>query len=344
MVEEITKLTNVWENNVIDGIGATGFDFAISIVLLIIFAIALLYMITVALRNDRVKRWLTGELMQAFASAIMILGLIALASFLAGHFYSLTLECAPDNDEWTAMWGIDTSAFQLVQGPIDYMKCKLSISEQQLDLLYQDVIDMNMPVERAEWTCFIFFGTEIACGWENHPLSQSLHAIAYRIVQYRVGLTSALILIEYIRNVLLPVFLPIGIILRAIPFTRGAGGLIIAIVLGFYFVFPILFTLGDLLLTQQLERPDLSFLDFGSNMCVYSTTGGAMSMYVNNQAAAASVGVAVPAIRAAIAALTIDLLLSPLMALAATVLFIRAFSPVLGSESQDLMYGISKLL
>src|SRR3989338_3282626 len=233
MQAALDALTDLWEKP-ITGLGASGMDFALLVVLTVIFAISLLYMISVVFRNERMKHWLMGELMQDFASVLIIFGLVALASFLTVAAYSLgPINCSPPAD---STWGVTTSLS--VDTPLDYVACKFKLIDDQLNVLYNDVVKMNMHVERAEWTCWIFFGVEIQCGWDKHPLVESLHALAYKIIQYRIGLQTALSLVQYMLDWMLPLFLPLGVILRAIPFTRGAGGLLIALVLGFYFIFP----------------------------------------------------------------------------------------------------------
>jgi len=298
------------------------------------------------LRNDRLKRWLVGELMQAFASALMIICLVAFALFLTNTFYTVAgfhLPCT----SYSKGTGWGDSSITLpgdITSPLDYFRCKLTLLDMRLANLYDDVVTMNLHTERAEWDCWIFFGTEIQCGWDLHPLVQSLHALAYKLIQYRIGVNAMLVLANYVEYWFLPLFLPIGIILRAIPFTRGAGGLIIALVIGFYFIFPMVYMLGDLLLSGQLNRPDMSFIDPNANKCVYSDLAGAMSLYATDAGIAQQAALSVSTIRSLLTALAVETVLPSLMALAATVIFIRAFSPIFGSESFAVIYGISKLI
>ena len=356
--QELTDLTQIW-NSPVQGLGASGVQFALTIVLTIILTIAILYMLAAALRNERLKRWLVGELMQAFASALMIIGLVVFAVFItdvfygfyAGGFNNVITSCAsaPGAGGWDPIsMGWNPAGFGIVgmslENPLDYFRCKFKTIDMQLSNLYADTVELNLHVERAEWSCWIFFGTEILCGWDLHPLAQSLHALAYKIVQYRVGVNAALVLADYVQDWFLPLFLPIGIILRAIPFTRGAGGLIIATVLGFYFIFPLVFMLADLLLSGQLEAPNLSFIDPNANKCVYSELSGAMGVYAVDAAIAVQGALTISTIRSLLAALLMEMVLAPLMALAATVMFIRAFSPIFGSDSSMVMYGISKMI
>ncbi|MDO8339347.1 MAG: hypothetical protein Q7T16_01690 [Candidatus Burarchaeum sp.] len=356
MVPELDKLTDVWTNPV-QGLGASGMQFALTIVLTIIFIIAILYMLSAALRNERLKRWLAGELMQAFASALMIIGLVVFALFITQVFYGFYynpvsggfpgISCNSADSSWSATgFGIVDPANPtfIIKSPLDYFRCKFTTIDMQFSNLYADTVSLDLHVERAEWSCWIFFGTEIMCGWDLHPLAQSLHALAYKIVQYRIGVNAALVLADYVQQWFLPIFLPIGILLRAIPFTRGAGGLIIATVLGFYFIFPIVFMFGDLLLSSQLEKPDLSFIDPNANECVYSDLSGAMGVYVADAAIAAQAQLTISTIRSLLTALIMEIVLAPLLALAATVMFIRAFSPIFGSDSSMVMYGISKMI
>jgi hypothetical protein len=348
-----TALQNVWENP-ITGLGTSGMSLALTIVMTLIFAIAVFYMIATAMRNERLKRWLVGELMQAFASALMILGIVAMALLVSSA--SVQLITAGHNQLFTPQgWGSDfntqleqslsnagLSSTGTVAGPIDYLRGKLIVTDALLDKEYQYVVDNNMHVERAEWTCFIFFGVEVKCGWDLHPKVEALHALAYKLVQLRIAVNAEMVLVQYMFANFLPILLPIGIVLRALPFTRGAGGLIIAIVLGFYFVFPLLFTLSDLALNAQLRPPDT--ITAAIQQCVFNDNAAASAAsaadlpFVNGSDAIAGNA------REMLVALILDVILMPLLALAATVLFIRAISPMLGSESQDVVYGISKLL
>ena len=70
----------------------------------------------------------------------------------------------------------------------------------------------------------------------NHYINNNLvYLVLFHYVQYS--------LLQFAAYTMLPVFLPIGLALRAFPVTRGAGGLVTAIALGFAFVFPISYVL-----------------------------------------------------------------------------------------------------
>ncbi|MFA6035862.1 MAG: hypothetical protein WC759_02795 [Candidatus Micrarchaeia archaeon] len=340
---EVEALRSVWQDPV-TGLGTSGMSLALTIVMTLIFAIAVFYMLATAMRNERLKRWLVGELMQAFASALMIVGIVAIALFISQASLQLVSSTTTSQFQATVTdWGLTGTGITggNVAGPIDYLQQKLVLTDALLDKEYQYVVNTNMHVERAEWTCFIFFGVEIKCGWDLHPKVEALHALAYKLVQLRIAVNAEMVLVQYILANFLSVLLPIGIVLRALPFTRGAGGLIIAIVLGFYFVFPLLFTLSDLALNTQLHPPsipaEIQACVFNDNDAAFAATAADLP-FVNSSDAI--VGNA----REMLVALILDVILMPLLILAATVLFIRAISPMLGSESQDVVYGISKLL
>jgi hypothetical protein len=339
-------LKNVWDNP-INGLGASGYGFAITVLLTVIFGIALLYMTAVAFRHERFKRWLLGELLQAFASAMMIVGLVAIAYFLSSASLAILQAQSIGIHDNYAGWGIDANAFnnQAQAGPLAYLQAKLGILDIQMDTLYQDTVKTDMRVERAEWTCIIFFGMEIKCGWDLHPKTEALHALAYKLVELRVAINAMLVMVQYIGTNFLTVFLPIGIVLRAFPFTRGAGGLIIALVLGFYFVFPVLYALGDMSLDANLQRPDSTFLNSPlANQCIFSDSSLALNAQAMDAGAVAGADGFISHTSGLLATLTIQAILVPLLSLAGTVFFIRAISPLLGSESQDMVYGMSKML
>lgn len=57
------------------------------------------------------------------------------------------------------------------------------------------------------------------------------------------GMFGQIALLDFIREKMFALFLPIGIVLRSFPFTRSKGSAIIAIALGFYIIFPLTFYL-----------------------------------------------------------------------------------------------------
>ena len=67
------------------------------------------------------------------------------------------------------------------------------------------------------------------------PLSFGYQAISLSMMELGAVKT----LLEIGKDYVFSIFLPIGLILRTFKFTRGAGGLLLAVGVAFYFVFPI---------------------------------------------------------------------------------------------------------
>jgi len=184
-------------------------------------------------------------------------------------------------------------------------------------------------------------GVEIQCGWDLHPRVEIMHALAYKIIVVLVALFAELRLVHYIMEIFLPFILTLGLALRILPFTRGIGGLLIALVLGFYFIYPTAFMIYDLgagaqaFSTAPIVQPlSQCYASFGGNAQLAQQGYGAMQQAIQVQNDA----------QQKLIALMLNAIYVPLVILAVTLLFIRAFSPMFGSESGDVMMGIAKML
>jgi hypothetical protein len=134
-------------------------------------------------------------------------------------------------------------------GPMGAFKCKIQEKITALDRAYNNVYKANFPVERLTSMCINIFGAPVYCfDWnlDLHIAVEKAHLIATKIVGLLITLHAQFIMAEYIQRNMLSVFLPMGLLLRVFPITRGVGGLFIALAVGFFFVFPLFVLLTDL--------------------------------------------------------------------------------------------------
>jgi hypothetical protein len=91
-----------------------------------------------------------------------------------------------------------------------------------------------------------------------HRPVETNHYIANKIVSIMMSLNSQMFVLQYIKENMLAVFLPLGIILRAFHFTRGIGGFFIALSLSLYFIYPTVLFLMDAgyMPPPAMEEPD----------------------------------------------------------------------------------------
>ena len=79
------------------------------------------------------------------------------------------------------------------------------------------------------------------------PLNQAHTTIVDLLGTAYAAIAAENMLLKFIESAALPIFLPFGLLLRAVPFTRKTGSTIIAVVVAAYFVFPV-----SILINQQI--------------------------------------------------------------------------------------------
>lgn len=152
-------------------------------------------------------------------------------------------------------------------------------------------------------------------------------------------------LLRFIEVSMLMVFLPAGLVLRTFPITRGAGGLLIAIALGFFFVFPVSYIItlagadyGSFCKVADTAIPD----ELKETSCYTSPADITFQKGQENKA----VGWANNLVSELHNTLFIILIgvFSMLYALIITVTFVRATSYVFGSDLAEIGRGLIKLI
>ena len=87
------------------------------------------------------------------------------------------------------------------------------------------------------------------------PLNQAHTIIVDLIGTTYAAFTAQNMLLKFIEQAALPVFLPFGLMLRAFPFTRKTGSTIIAVVVAAYFIFPISILINEQMWVMIADPP-----------------------------------------------------------------------------------------
>lgn len=213
-------------------------------------------------------------------------------------------------------------------------------------------------------------------------LTQLIYNVAFGLTTNLVYLILAFDVQKYILSfsqaTMLTVFLPLGVVLRALPFTRAMGNLFVAIAIGFYFVHPLTYGI-ILVVTQPLgqveSRCGITGLvkydpakgidvapDESTWMCaklavelpvgiVESIPPIAKMTYTTISTwlgAAAKHEVEVKGLldyyQSVMGETFAFAIIYPLVAFAITLTFIRSFALFLGAEVQEFLQGLARLL
>jgi len=214
----------------------------IGLALVVIFgmymAIALLYMVATGLGMPGLLAWCKNELFQITATAIMV---FMLAFAITGADEISRSFTASGN---TAM--VEAQDYMLCQTQTMWSTYNLLIvSTAPLQILYSSTIHIR-PMKM---------------GFSLQP-AKFLQPIMDNVGIAITMLTSATWASKLIYNVLLfagdtmlLVFLPLGVLLRSVPFTRSIGGALIAIAVSFYIALPAAVLINSMVYEEHYGAP-----------------------------------------------------------------------------------------
>jgi len=219
-----------------------------------------------------------------------------------------------------------------------------TVIECQKDL-YVKLAALNFFIEPAstislETLHFEAIGGGLAFGGfvsSFHYLANGMVYLAlFEYVQYYL-----LTLAQY---TMLPIFLPIGLILRSFPVTRGAGGLVTAFALGFAFVFPITYVLSIAVMPgigSACNSVNVTFTD--ENPCYYNE-GEIQQHALEIRSKSDRINLVVDDARGKISLLYLQAFFYPMVSLIVTFTFIRQTSSLLGSDLAEIGRGLIKII
>jgi len=233
-----TQVKNIWE----------AYQPIALIAVLVSFTVAsLLYGFGFILNNERLRNYGMAEFLESMASFLMVGFFIILLQILVHTFFPIAVS-TPEQQ-------------QIVEvGPFAYLDAKLAsiqrISNKTFtlltDVLYPLYFLSSIGIEPAfnqitGGVGKIQTGVRIA-GTVTGLFKMILNTFISIFVDFADYMYSGLKALSFQRALLrffaesaLTTFLPLGVVLRIFPPTRGAGGMLIAMAFSFFFVFPFVY-------------------------------------------------------------------------------------------------------
>lgn len=262
---------------------------------------ALVYMLGNFLMNEKLKNWAKSEVVELFYSAVIFSIIVVVylnGTEIAKHFaysidgFAANIVCNTNNPLF--------NTFMHNGKPIDYgygsLPCHLRVAKNFMATLFYEAAGFVKAVGiTSSWYSFLSsFSIDFTLVGSDTYLSGGTLNIAplaflgaknnALTFLFENGVRALLlirfqeILINFIGTALFPVFLTAGLILRIFTITRKLGGLLMAIALSLYFIYPIFYIVGSSIYTSIIleqnypestplkERSALAktFVDFGS--------------------------------------------------------------------------------
>ena len=239
---------------------------------------AIAYMFSRFIGSEQLVRWAKKEFLYAVSSALFISLLLVTSVAISNIMIKFSLE--------TMKQSIPVVYAQVKDKGIDdpYFLVKV----------YLDRIGACARKEYVWLSClsivpFVIHGTDIG-NIASGPFSttpstlfvNSINSASYSITYMLFTLYLQKHFVLFLQSVMLTVFLPAGIVLRAFPSTRGIGSAFIALSIGFYIIYPMGYAMMLVVSPEQpfntktfcgITDPNESFI--GYTECSKDAFGGA---------------------------------------------------------------------
>ncbi len=204
----------------------------VTAVLIILLVCGLVYAISNAIAYRNLTVWAQSQMYEAFATLVFAFLIVGIVSWMCGvdaRIVGATCDpaCGPN--------GCGCSVFKVAD---DY----LSQFNGEISKAWWAVAMANMAIAALSTTVFSVgasgLGTTIGLG---PGLSQVSASMSSALIMIGIAQLLTIAQLELLRlsAVLFVYLLPAGIVLRAFGITRGFGGGLIAIAIGFYLIYPL---------------------------------------------------------------------------------------------------------
>jgi hypothetical protein len=333
---------NVWDNWAALSIAA--------IMVAIIFNTVLL-MIGRAFSVKELQAYAESEILQAAATFFMAVFLVVMVGsaleVINDYYLHGTVQCgnqtipietySASNPNW--------DPGQAMSGAYQDINCNLETQAMEIAAI-QDYIfsDASTADEfNALNTQYSFFGITVYRGDWNTALYQTTEdkRITNNLATVLIiALDAQSAVATYLQATMLTIFLPFGILLRSFQLTRGVGALMIALGIGFYFIFPVFFVLLDPGFTPT---PVPAPTPAQPQVYCYATMSSTASM-IQSVGVGSTSDLVTELSGDDLSQSYVALLVHPLVALFLTLVFVRYIMIILGGEPYELMKMVGKLV
>ncbi|MCL6088990.1 MAG: hypothetical protein M1530_02390 [Candidatus Marsarchaeota archaeon] len=309
--------------------------------LITLFGATLIYMFGVALNIQSFKNWAKSEFMQ------IIVTFLLMACILVAY-----------GQTWTMMINAVSGIYKTTQPQMADPNLYYEPFSFTQSYISTTLIDCEKKVYNTLYTINFYYrlvGRLQADALGADPLGGWSTTVYTGFFEYVTGHINYLLLLNYIQVRLLtlikyamPLLLEAGLVLRVFPLSRGAGGLLIAIGLGFYAVYPV----SIAILMTLLPGPTHSFctgfnppplLDL-SDGGVVQTSGDLLQVAFSAKASGSQIGSLRTQIETFLPVFYLQGMFLPLVAFTITFTFVRQTGALFGSDLNEIGRGLIKLI
>jgi len=314
------------------------------------FAVLLVYGLFLAIAKSfslkKLEATSKSEMLQAAANVLMLLVLVgslqmaekfAINYFLGSNSY---VHCGSQDIKTTDI----SSTFQIVQCNFDESAEQIASIQYYIDS-YADVPVANSFYEKSIMIYMmginVFRGSWVPSIYKKTEQYRIMNNFSTSIL---IKINTLLVVIKYISENMLTIFLPLGLLLRAFPYTRGLGALFISIAIGFYFIFPVLFVFMSPNFVHIPNMPDVSQPNSDVQESCYPSFSGVSSAASSSSSSSFSQIATIGDAARSIANFNLYISTYPFVVFAITIILVRYLIYIFGGESYAIMRYLAKVV
>lgn len=301
-----------------------------------------------AFNANEVERFAKSELLNSFATILMVATLImmlnAVETFMLQYFICGGTVC-PAFD-----CGGEQIVIEQLTNSIDLLKCRLSDKAAAFANIQGEVTDaaavplnlLNLYISLIGIP--VFTGQYVSAWYKD---AETYRLLNHLLSVLLIGINALIVICDYIKNNMLSFFMPLGLLFRSFFFTRGIGAFLIAMAVGFYYIYPVVYILIDPGFVKPNFTAPAKPPEFQSPMCFPTFSGLSYSVYSSLSSSATSSGssgMSLEQLRSDVSSVYSSVLLQPFIAFAITIVFVRYMIIVLGGDTMDLLRAVGKVV
>ncbi len=249
--------------------------------------------------------------------------------------------------------GISTAlTFPGIERPINILAIEQS-KEQTLLMLTSTQEILNSAASDARWAMPLYstylglMGIPVFQGswWSGiYKRVSEVQFLTQKGTELAFFLAAEYYVLDYISKYMLAIFLPIGIVLRAMKITRGIGALFISIAIALYYVYPSILWIASTGFFAPPKSPALE-TETVCNYPTYLSIGRGFDLdFSSFSMQSAQMGIKHKSMQGFMTSVFYHLLLGNLAALSLAFVFIRFATVVLGGMPTAFISMVSKLV
>lgn len=315
---------------------------------------------------EELQRFAKSEMLQCAATFVMLAFFISIVFYAQQwaiqYFFGSTVQDPIDSSTYEELkitpsatgtvilpCGTEPVPVTNLTSSLDLLQCRMKENAKSFAKIYDQLGDA------AKWPYFYqsiyvaMVGAPIIQGGYMTDIFKEIET--YRLLQnltihMLIATNIVMIMTDYIKNNALSLFLPLGLVLRSFNITRSIGSFFIALAVGFYFIFPVLYIVSDPAYIRptnaNLPNPPLT-----SNFACYPTyTGLVYQLTAPPTMGAGPIGseLSLDALKNDLSSVYFSVILYPFVIASVTLVFVRQMMSLLGGESQDLLRLFTKVI